>query len=271
MKLILPLLTAFTVSSALALVPLIRTQENASANNETHKLGSGYLGPYFGSDKSGLWPKGNEHNSAIIYCYDTEYDYKDLHVTVDAGLEKWFHKLGQAEGVKVETMVRYHKRDWGDKNDNGNDMTITADSEEAVARAKEKGYSAEDICTDIPKADAVNFVACQCAFKGDPMKDRSIYSKEYDIDSVMHYWSTQSAEVPENQGDISWHLLAKRKSKDSDEVDFIERENFAISDLDRTAIKLLYPWEGVTEVDPPPQDPPKRLSRRTRRRHTSQG
>jgi hypothetical protein len=116
--------------------------------------------------------------------------------------------------------------------------------DDALRRASEKGHSEDELCNSARCATEFSFAAYQYTKNGE-LVDPSTGSKEYDIDSIMHYTSENFADpekYKDHRGDPDYYPLVK---KDGSGKKMIEEPkpfpDFDVTDLDVEGVKAMYP------------------------------
>jgi hypothetical protein len=148
------------------------------------------------------------------------------------------HGLGHAFGLLHEHQ-RPDRKDFVQYN-----CEMLVGYDDALKRASEKGHGADELCNSARCAAEFGFAATQFTTNG-VLVDPSTSSKQYDVDSIMHYTSENFADPQKygnHRGDPSYYPLVK---KNSDKKLIIDEPHpfpdFDVTDLDAEGVKAMYP------------------------------
>lgn len=119
---------------------------------------------------------------------------------------------------------------------------------EAKDKATKDGHSIKDLCEKADIANKYGFAAWQFTKNGVGI-DGATHSKEYDIHSIMHYTSENSGDpdkFEKHRGNAEYYPLSAWDPRTGNtKARIIEEPEafpyYKITDLDKEAIKLLYP------------------------------
>jgi hypothetical protein len=148
------------------------------------------------------------------------------------------HELGHAFGLLQE-----HQRT--DHSDFFQYLRKTFVSyDDALKRASEKGYGADELCKSRRCAAELGFAATQFTIDG-AILDPATGSKQSDIDSIMHYISGNFADPQKfgnHRGDPSYYLLVKMDSDHKLNFDVSHPyPDFYVTDINAEGLNAMYP------------------------------
>jgi hypothetical protein len=116
--------------------------------------------------------------------------------------------------------------------------------DEAFHRASEKGHGADELCNSARCAAELGFAATQFTTNS-ALVDPPTSSKQYDIESIMHYTSENFADphkYGDHRGDPSYYPLVKKDGGNKLIIDEPHPfPDFDVTDLDAEGIKAMYP------------------------------
>ncbi|KAH7398654.1 hypothetical protein DE146DRAFT_755650 [Phaeosphaeria sp. MPI-PUGE-AT-0046c] len=72
--------------------------------NDTSTPSQGYFGPWFGTDKSGLWPSNSDGIHEIPYCYLNQKSFDKLSTQVNIGWAIWFSSIGSPSAASGHSL-----------------------------------------------------------------------------------------------------------------------------------------------------------------------
>jgi hypothetical protein len=116
--------------------------------------------------------------------------------------------------------------------------------DDVLNRAAEKGHSEDQLCNSARCAAEFSFTAYQFTKNGE-LVDPSTGSKDYDVESIMHYTSENFADrkkFKDHRGDADYYPLVKEGGRKTIIKEPEPFRDFVVSDFDVQGIKAMNPW-----------------------------